>query len=538
MMTRTIKRIQQLALCLLALVWVLGGTAFADPVAVTLEVEKVNATMPDATIIPMWGFRESTDTTDPGVWRIPTITATAGDDLTITLNNNLSVPGLVEPTSIMIPGQKATEGGAMTPTWTDGSTGLRGLDLTKRVRSLTHEAGAGGSATYQWASLKAGTYLIQSATHMAVQMQMGLYAILKVDAVGPVPGPVEAYPGITYDNEVTLLFSEIDPVLHTAVTVDDYGPGKGMTSTIEYHPKYFLINGQPYSIGAEAISAGNPGENILLRLLNAGLKTRVPVLQGAYLTMLAEDGNLYPFTSREQYSVELGAGKTIDTMISSAPAGSLAVYDRRLALSNAGASPGGMFAILAVNPGGAVLAPNGGEAVNAGDNTTISWVSNPAADNYDVRLSYNGTNFWNLATGVAGTSYAWTVPNNNVSTAVVRVVARNGAIWVGSDDSDAPFTIIKGGTVLSPNGGENLAGNSIQSVQWTAHPTATTYDVRLSFNEGTSFWTIASGLTGTGYVWTVPNNNVANGMIRIVARNAGAWIGADDSDGTFTITKQ
>jgi hypothetical protein len=165
-------------------------------------------------------------------------------------------------------------------------------------------------------------------------MQMGLYAILIVDA-----GPAEAYPGIHYDSEEILLFSEIDPVLHEAVATGVYGTGDPvtstglpMTSTMDYNPKFFLINGQPYSDVA-AIIAGSAGDDILLRLLNAGLKTKMPLLQGAYLTMLAEDGNPYPFT-REQYSIDLAAGKTMDAMIQSAPAGTLAVYDRRLAFSD------------------------------------------------------------------------------------------------------------------------------------------------------------------------------------------------------------
>jgi hypothetical protein len=92
------------------------------------------------------------------------------------------------------------------------------------------------------------------------------------------PGQAYTGTGYAFDNEATLLYSEIDPDLHAAVKNDDYGPGKGTTSTINYTPKYFLINGQPYPYGATVIEpVGSPGTT-LLRLLNAGLTTHVPMI--------------------------------------------------------------------------------------------------------------------------------------------------------------------------------------------------------------------------------------------------------------------
>lgn len=184
-----------------------------------------------------------------------------------------------------------------------------------------------------------------------------------------------------------------------------------------------------------------------------------------------------------------------------------------------------------------VLTPNGGRSLFGGTSTYILWSPHPSATTYDVKLSFNGTDFWTIASGVAGTSYAWTVPNSNASTAVVRIVARNGAAWIGADDSDASFTIIKGGTVLSPDGGEIFTGGTVQNIQWTPHPNATNYDIKLSYNGGVSFWKIASGVADTNYAWTIPSNNVSTAMIRVVSRNSASWVGADDSNDTFTIVK-
>jgi hypothetical protein len=186
-----------------------------------------------------------------------------------------------------------------------------------------------------------------------------------------------------------------------------------------------------------------------------------------------------------------------------------------------------------------LITPNGGEAFVAGSQQLIEWTSAVGATTYDVRLSYDGGGTWfNIATGVAGTNYLWTVPDNNVSTALVRVVAYNGGTWLGSDDSDAPFTITKTGSLINPSGGELINGGSIYNIQWVANPSATSYVIRLSYDNGVSFWNIASGVVGTNFDWTVPNNNVAGtAVVKVVSYNGGTWIGASDSNG-FTIVKQ
>jgi len=56
-------------------------------------------------------------------------------------------------------------------------------------------------------------------------------------------------------------------------------------------------------------------ERVLLRLLNAGLKSVVPALDGgAYLSLVAEDGQPYPY-AKQQYSTLLAAGKSIDAVL-------------------------------------------------------------------------------------------------------------------------------------------------------------------------------------------------------------------------------
>ncbi|HEB68856.1 MAG TPA: hypothetical protein ENI88_04465 [Desulfobulbus sp.] len=270
-----------------------------------------------ATAISMWGFIE-----DPGScpaapvpWNTgPMLIETQGTVLTINLRNCLS-----EPVSIVIPGQMVT----LDP---QVITDLQGRT---RVTAFTHEAPAmGGIATYTWNNLKGGTYLYQSGSHPAKQVQMGLYGALKVGSYGA-------------SNDVTLLFSEIDPALHGSLSA---------ATPLNYKPKFFLVNGQAYAPGdpVPAITIGRAEKTLLIRFLNAGLMSHTPVVQGPYMDVIAEDGNLYPYP-RKQYSVMLAAGKTMDALWRSSEKGNYAIYDRSMSLSTNGAAGGGMLVYLDVN---------------------------------------------------------------------------------------------------------------------------------------------------------------------------------------------
>lgn len=299
---------------------------------VNLRAEATTVTMPDAAVIPMWAFgRDADPVSVPG----PEIRVTEGDTLTINLTNNLP-----EQVSIVIPGQLAT----MTPQKFQDGQGRW------RVRSFTHETGISATQPYTWANLKAGTYLYHSGTHPAVQVQMGLYGLLIVESA--TAGQAYDDASSAFDTEFALLYSEIDPALHAAVDGGTYvpfgDPEAQMTSTIDYDPKYFLINGAAYPDTA-TLSGIAEGDRVLLRFLNAGLQTHAPLLLGSHMSIIAEDGNLYPYP-RVQYSLGLPAGQTQDAIVTLSTAGTYPLFDRRLNLTNVATSPGGMLTYLEVDP--------------------------------------------------------------------------------------------------------------------------------------------------------------------------------------------
>lgn len=296
-----------------------------------LRAHATTRTMPDGVVVPMWGFSLDTDenfATVDGAAQIPgpQLEVPVGDTtLTVHVQNDL-----IEPISLVIPGQAAP----MAPTFVGG-----------RMFSLTHEAAPGGSATYTWSNVRPGTFLYQTGSHQAAQVQMGLYGAMIHDVAAG-----EAYVGRDYDSSETLIFSEIDPAMHTAVANDDFGAGEPVTSAIGYAPRYFLINGEPFEAGDAPIGVGAEGANVLLRLLNAGYQTYVPVLQDLYMQIIADDGNELPYP-RVQYSVELHAGKTHDALVNipcDSGARSYTIQDRRGNVRNGSTSPGGMTVQLSV----------------------------------------------------------------------------------------------------------------------------------------------------------------------------------------------
>jgi len=313
-----------------------AGMSLGAQKEIYLRAGATTLTMADGRPVVMWGFaQDSGADVQDGTITVPGPAIALGPDvqsLIIHLKNTLTAP-----VSIVIPGQFAVQGNPERNP--DG-----------RVRSFTHEAPAGGTADYIWPNLQPGTYLYHSGSHPALQVQMGLYgALTRLADFGT------AYPGVSFEREIILLHSEVDPELHDAVAADDYGPGKSVSSTLKYFPQYFMINGVSYTDGLLPVFAGRPGDRILLRFLNAGIDYRAPTLNGGYFSLLSEDGNLLPF-ARDTYTTLLPPLKTMDALFVVAPSDgpqTFALYDRRLGLVNAtDMGMGGMLTHLDVSTPG------------------------------------------------------------------------------------------------------------------------------------------------------------------------------------------
>ncbi|PLX45490.1 MAG: hypothetical protein C0609_03045 [Deltaproteobacteria bacterium] len=350
-MMTMIKIKKSFLLPLIALALVLGGSqAFA--LQITLKAAEFihevcldkNCTTSEPVV--MWGYDqvatpdEAANPTIPG----PVIELPPGDStLEITLINELPVG--TEPTSLIIPGLPLSNGAGQPDFFIDG-------EGRQRARSFVPEVAVGESRTYVWNNVAPGTYLYQSGSHPAVQVQMGLYGAMVKDNAVIDNNTSEAYPGIHYNTAGLLVFSEIDPVLHQAVANGEYGCQNCITSTIDYQPQYFLINGQPFpasrvvTLGPQSTPA--PDRQLLIRMVNAGLRSIAPTFgSGTYGEVIAEDASLYPYT-KKQYGGLLPPGKTKDAIATTPPRNAdkfLFIYDRRLSLTNAAQSPGGFMVV-------------------------------------------------------------------------------------------------------------------------------------------------------------------------------------------------
>ena len=363
-----IKRLKNLVVVVIALTMTaMPAIAVED---VYLVARQFSKTLSDGATIVMWGFAPA----DAGFTNVgtptvpgPMITVPVGETtLSIHLRNELPVNPDPIPISIVIPGQPTS----LTPVKFTDSQGRQ------RARSFTTETVPGVDQVYTWNNLKQGTYLYHSGTHPAVQVQMGLYGGAKVDAaIG------EAYtsnPNVDahYDKDIVLLYSEIDPALHAAVIGGTYGT-PAYPSAFDYKPEYFLINGDTYPLTSPIKPDGsvpilNTNDNILIRFLNAGLKSHIPVLPEGNLSIIAEDGNLYPY-AKERYSFLLAAGKTLDVLWKPVTEGTYPVFDRCLHLTDNGSPGGGMLTNLAVaDISGAPVATDNNYSVVEDNNLYVS----------------------------------------------------------------------------------------------------------------------------------------------------------------------
>lgn len=384
-MKQTLKPI--VAACTLAL-----AAGQADALDVYLIAKPFDMTLPGQTTpTSMWGYAEDVGgacyNATPADAACTTPTATApGPRITIDPSDpvlNIYLTNLLpEGTSIVIPGQPLPQSaGSRGPTWNDGSTGNRPAgNYSLKMRSYGLEAPAGGTQVYTWDSTNpidgGGTLIYHTGTLPQKQLYMGLYGALTKDALaGNVVYDLDsAVTGdeVSYQNDVILFYSDIDPAFNEAVVAGT------LETAIERHPSWFLVNGQPYQAGATTplITAedGSPlttAGPTLLRFLSAASEKHVPILQGLYGTIHGEDGIQYtwqdtstdPLTVQaapvQQYSVGLPPLKTKDVMVQPTFGGQYAVYDGNGYMTNpsdpanetVGDEIGGMLRFLGFNVG-------------------------------------------------------------------------------------------------------------------------------------------------------------------------------------------
>ena len=293
----------------------------------------------DGVQIYMWGFGVySGNVSLPGNMQYvgPTLKVKQGDSVTVTLRNFLPTK-----TSMIFGGQVVTASG--------GSAG-----------PLAQEAGPTETVTYTFTASQPGTYLYQSGTQTALQVEMGMVGVLIVypnaaatcpTASGPSTKCAYAHNGSAYERETLVVATEADSVLHQAVYEQvQAAPASCRTTSAGCmfaanlagrFPDYWFMNGrtgpdtmagnfvgelalQPYN----TLPRMHPGERMLLRIVGAGSDLHPMHHHGNNSWGIARDGRMLASTASSgpnlavsDYTVDAIPGQTYDAIWSWTGAG-------------------------------------------------------------------------------------------------------------------------------------------------------------------------------------------------------------------------
>jgi Cep192 domain 4/Bacterial Ig domain len=256
---------------------------------INLSAGQTSAVLPDGSTVPMWGYTCGAPVTGSlatcaaanpnagGAWSPVIITVPAGADLQVNLANNLTftpmggTPNSI-PTSLVIVGQLGGGLGMAATTvpspshdnqpstWPIANNGSVFTPPSQgpRVQSFSTEVPAGSTVSLPvWKGMRSGTYLLESGTHPSIQAAMGLIGMVVVTT--PPSGGVagRAYPtggtgsAVSYNAEIPLIFSEIDPAQNRAVSAAVNTNGFSESATLGVY-----LGGPVTSI---SVSAGGSG---------------------------------------------------------------------------------------------------------------------------------------------------------------------------------------------------------------------------------------------------------------------------------------
>jgi FtsP/CotA-like multicopper oxidase with cupredoxin domain len=448
-----------------------------------LWAESGTLTLPVGTTT-IWGFSQ-TDGGSPSLPG-PTLIVNQGDAVTVNLVNHLGVA-----TSILFGGQPM-------------------------VPDQAGAAAAGGTKTYTFTATRPGTYLYEAGLipGSEYQVAMGLHGVLIVRPTGQ---PFQAYAdaATAFNDEALVVVSEIDPVLNNSAT-------PWTVDLRAYAPKWFLMNGHPFTGAASSITTVS-GNKLLLRYANAGIQHHSLGVLGLHQAVLSADGSELP-APRTMVAETLAPGQTADVLVTvpatAATSTKYALYDAALALNNSSASGiGGMLAIIDASgtAGGDVVGPattgvtltetapgSGLYTVTASVSDASSGGANVAAAEYRID-------------GTGATPTAMSATDLAFDSTTEAVTSATGAIDASAWSSGTHAVYVRGQDALG-NWGANVSATIV--IDRTGPTTS-----GLTLNPNPSSGSVPVALAGTASDAATGNNNIVD---------AEYWIGAPGANGSGT----
>jgi|GEM_PF-1628498 len=180
--------------------------------------------------------------------------------------------------------------------------------------------------------------------------------------------------------------------------------------------------------------------------------------------------------------------------------------------------------------------PGNGESLDPATSATLSWGASPGASRYDVKFGEtNPPTYLKTVTGLStsvtvapGKTYYWFITAYPDCAPTKQTSTTQRSFMVKA--TPVP-------RVIYPNGGESLQGGQTITVQWTVqNQIAAGVELQYTTNNGATWTTFATNVTGTSRSWTLPSVTSSQVRVKVITYNSGGTPYTDQSDGTFTIT--
>ena len=185
-----------------------------------------------------------------------------------------------------------------------------------------------------------------------------------------------------------------------------------------------------------------------------------------------------------------------------------------------------------------VMSPNGGETLQAGSNTNITWTSTNVAN---VKIEFTTNNGANWSLIIASTpsigQYVWqNIPSTNSSLCRIKISNADGTgqpYDISHNNFSITNLIVQSIKLTSPIGGESWEAGTTHNITWNGSA-INSVKIEFTSNNGIGWSTIADSLQGSGsFAWNLPNINSTQCKIRV--SDASDGVPSDVSSQPFTI---
>lgn len=208
-----------------------------------------------------------------------------------------------------------------------------GIEPTCFNDGVPHNSfGVGTRYTYQFQANQAGTFFYHCHWNTVLHFQMGMFGLLIVD---PPEGPGRlCVGGPTYDTEMILAYSDVDPSWRNLSGGHNAGMCGNDVGLNDFNPKYFMINGVPHpntKTDPKVVTHAKTGDDVLIRFIHANytinfitfpFDVEVVEIDGRPLFPTESNhGYSHPYTVRAGHHIEMETAQRVAVLVRNVPKG-------------------------------------------------------------------------------------------------------------------------------------------------------------------------------------------------------------------------